>query len=98
MQQGEGAKHGTFSCLICSLLFLSLLNPSLYQNHPPSDYSRVPALTPTLFRSRVCLDLLVQLLLSRDRVSGEDIRQVVEGAAVQADLDRRAAEAGMALL
>ena len=53
---------------------------------------------PPLALSSVCLDLLVQLLLSRDRVSGEDIRQVVEGAATTGDLERRAAEAGMALL
>ena len=58
----------------------------------------IPLDPSPLCRTRVCLDLLVQLLLTRDRVSGEDIRQVVEGAAAQADLDRRAAEAGMALL
>ena len=42
--------------------------------------------------------MLVELLLSRDRVSGDDIREVVEGAASPEDLAKRGAEAGMALL
>ena len=49
-------------------------------------------------RNRVCLDLLVELLLSKERVMGDEVREVVEGAAEPTDLGRRAAEAGMALL
>mmetsp|Transcript_3032 Transcript_3032/g.8289 ORF Transcript_3032/g.8289 Transcript_3032/m.8289 type:complete len:90 (+) Transcript_3032:625-894(+) len=45
-----------------------------------------------VFRSpcRTCVDLLVDLLVSRDRVDGEEIRQVVEGAAAPEDLRERA--------
>jgi hypothetical protein len=44
------------------------------------------------------VDLLVGLLMSRDRVDGEEIRQAVEGAAHPDDLARRAKEAGALLL
>ena len=58
-------------------------------------YDEVKAI---ISRNRICLDLLVELLLSRERVGGEEVREVVEGAAYPSDLGKRSAEAGMALL
>jgi len=48
------------------------------------------SVTALLQRNRTCVDLLVDLLVSRDRVDGEEIRQVVEGAAAPEDLRERA--------
>lgn len=36
--------------------------------------------------------------MARERVDGEEVRQVVEGAAAQEDLTKRSQEAGLALL
>ena len=60
-----------------------------------SAYEEVKAL---IARNRVCLDLLVELLLSKERVMGDEVRELVEGAAEPSDLGKRAAEAGMAVL
>ncbi|KAG1660582.1 hypothetical protein FOA52_005118 [Chlamydomonas sp. UWO 241] len=53
---------------------------------------------PDVLQGRTAVDLLVDLLVSRERVDGEDVRQVVEGAADAGDLARRAEGAQMALL
>lgn len=44
------------------------------------------------------MDLLVDMLVSRERVDGEEVRVVVEGAAAPEDLEARASGADMALL
>jgi hypothetical protein len=44
------------------------------------------------------LDLLIDLLLRREKVTGDDIREVVEGAAHPEDLAKRSVEAGAAML
>jgi cell division protease FtsH len=43
-------------------------------------------------RNRAALDALVEALLERDSLQGEEVRGLVEAHAAQEDLDRRAAE------
>lgn len=51
-----------------------------------------------IIRNRTCLDLLIELLMAKERVSGEEVCQVVEGAAHPDDLAKRAQEAGASML
>jgi cell division protease FtsH len=58
------------------------------------SYEKVKAM---IERNRMCLDLIVRLLLEAEKVSGDEIRAIVEGAADPADLEARKREAGVML-
>ena len=48
-------------------------------------------------RNRTCLDLLVRLLIEQEKVTGDEIRAVVEASAHPRDLEARRLEAGVML-